>query len=119
MRSALAATIVLAALPAFGFDGGHYEGQATFVIGNRNCPTQGPALKVEVSADGKVSGGVRTLSQAVPLSGSVGPDGKLVASYKASTASDVVNIEAMLTERHLEGFTQSPSCRYKISFDRQ
>ncbi len=119
MRSVLAAAIVLAALPAFGFEGGNYEGRATFVVGNRNCPTQGPALNVEVGADGKVSGGVRTLSQAAPISGSVGPDGKLVASYKASAASDVVNIEALLTDSRLEGFTQSPTCRYKISLGRQ
>ena len=109
---------MLAALPAWGFDG-HYEGQAKFVVGNRYCPTQGPALEFDVSQDGKVVGGVRTQTKAVPLSGSVGPDGKLAASYKASTDTDVVTIEAVLTDRHLEGFTQSASCRYKLSFDRR
>ena len=118
MRAILGAVIVLAALPAWGFEG-RYEGQATFVVGNRFCPVQGPALKFEISADGKVAGGVRTQKQAVPLGGSVGPDGKLVATYKASTDTEPVNIEAMLTDHTLEGFTQSSSCKYKISFTRQ
>jgi hypothetical protein len=107
-----------AAMPAWGFEG-HYEGQAKFVIGNRFCPTQGPALKFEVAKDGSVVGGVRTQTKAVPFNGTVSPDGKLNASYKASVDSDVVTIEGLITERHLEGFTQSASCRYKISFDRQ
>jgi hypothetical protein len=118
MRAILGAVIVLAALPAWGFEG-RYEGQATFVVGNRFCPVQGPALKFEVSPDGKVVGGVRTQKQAVPFGGSVASDGKLTASYKAATDSEPVNIEALLTDQSLEGFTQSPSCKYKISFTRQ
>ena len=55
----------------------------------------------------------------MPFGGSVGPDGKLVATYKAATDTEPVNIEAMLTDQTLEGFTQSPSCKYKISFTRQ
>jgi len=112
------AALALAALPAWGFEG-RYEGQATFVVGTRHCPTQGPALKFDVSQDGTVTGGVRTLSKAVPFRGTVGPDGTLAASYKASVDTDVVTIEARLTDQHLEGFTQSPSCRYKLSFDRR
>jgi hypothetical protein len=110
--------VLLAALPAWGFDG-HYEGQAKFVIGSRFCPTQGPALKFDIKQDGSVVGGVRTQSKATPFHGTVGPDGKLSASYKASIDADVVTIEAMLTDRHLEGFTQSANCRYKLSFDRE
>ena len=118
MRGILGLAVVVVALPAWGFEG-HYEGQAKFVVGNRYCPTQGPSLKFDVSQDGKVTGGVRTQSNAVPFNGSVGPDGKLQASYKASIETDVVTIEAVLTDQHLEGFTQSTSCRYKLSFDRQ
>jgi hypothetical protein len=112
------AIIMAAALPAWGFEG-NYEGQAKFVIGTRHCPTQGPALKFEVNQDGTVVGGVRTQSKAVPFRGTVAADGKLNASYKASVDTDVVTIEAVLTDKHLEGFTQSTSCRYKISFERQ
>ena len=118
MRVILGAAIVLAALPAWGFEG-RYEGQATFLVGNRFCPVQGPALKFEVQQDGKVVGGVRTQKQAVPFDGTVGSDGKLTATYKASVDTDPVNIEAMLTDKQLVGFTQSPSCKYKISFERQ
>ncbi len=118
MRIILGAAIVLAALPAWGFEG-RYEGQATFLVGDRFCPVQGPALKFEVSQDGKVVGGVRTQKQAVPFDGAVAPDGKLTATYKASVETDAVTIEAMLKDKHLEGFTQSSSCKYKISFERQ
>jgi hypothetical protein len=111
--------LALLATPAWAAEAGHFEGQATFVVGNRFCPTQGPALKFDISQDGTVTGGVRTQSKAVAFSGTVGPDGKLTASYKASTDSDVVNVEAMVTGQRLEGFTQSQSCRYKINFDKQ
>jgi hypothetical protein len=110
--------VSLAASPAVAFEG-HYEGQATFQVGNRFCPTQGPALKFDVSPDGTVNGGVRTQNNAVPFSGSVAADGKLTASYKAGVDANVVAIEATVTDKHLEGFTQSASCRYKLSFDRQ
>lgn len=118
MRGILVVFVSFAALPAWGFDG-HYEGQATFQVGNRFCPTQGPALKFDVKPDGTVSGGVRTQTKAAPFNGTVASDGKLTASYKAGTDTDVVTIEATVTDQHLEGFTQSASCRYKLSFDRQ
>jgi hypothetical protein len=118
MRAILVVMLSLAALPAWSFEG-HYEGDATFQVGNRFCPTQGPALKFDVRPDGTVNGGVRTQSNAVPFNGTVAADGKLTASYKAGTDANVVNIEATVTDRHLEGFTQSASCRYKLSFDRQ
>jgi hypothetical protein len=118
MRGMLVVAMSLAALPAWGFEG-HFEGQASFQVGNRFCPTQGPALKFDVKPDGSVSGGVRTQSNAVPFNGTVGSDGKLTASYKAGTDNAIVTVEAILTNEHLEGFTQSPSCRYKLSFDRQ
>ena len=118
MRWTIAITLLMIAAPAWSFDG-KYEGQATFVIGNRYCPTQGPALKFEVSQDGKVVGGVRTQIKAVPFNGPVGPDGKLNASYKASADSDQVTIDAVVSDARIEGFTQSPSCRYKISFARE
>ncbi len=118
MRGIIVVSLTLAALPAWAFDG-HYEGQATFQVGNRFCPTQGPAIKFDISPDGTVTGGVRTQNNAVPFSGAVASDGKLTASYKAGTDVNVVNIEATLADKHLEGFTQSASCRYKISFDRQ
>jgi hypothetical protein len=118
MRGIFVIAISLAALPAWGFEG-HYEGEAKFQIGNRFCPTQGPALKFDVKPDGTVIGGVRTQNNAVPFSGSVASDGKLTASYKAGTDANVVTIEAVLTDQHLEGLTQSSSCRYKLSFDRQ
>lgn len=115
----LGGAIMLAGLPAWAIEGGHYEDQATFVVGSRHCPTQGPALKIDISQDGKVEGGVRTQTKAVPLSGSIAADGKLNAYYKASVETDVVNIEAQLTDKHLEGFTQSATCRYKLSFERR
>ncbi|HUA55136.1 MAG TPA: hypothetical protein VMB81_23340 [Candidatus Sulfotelmatobacter sp.] len=118
MRALLTVAIVLAAMPAWAYEG-HYEGQATFVIGNRFCPSLGPALKFDVSQDGKVVGGVRTQTKAVPFDGTVGADGKLSASYKTTTDADVVNIQAQLTDTHLEGFTQSANCRYKLSFNRR
>jgi hypothetical protein len=118
MRGILVIALSLAALPAWGFDG-HYEGQATFQVGNRFCPTQGPALKFDINPDGSVTGGVRTQNNAVPFNGTIASDGKLSASYKAGTDVSVVAIEATLTDKHLEGFTQSASCRYKLSFDRQ
>lgn len=117
MRGLLTVAIVLAAMPAWGFEG-HYEGQATFVIGSRFCPSLGPALKFDVSQDGKVVGGARTQSKAVPFDGTVGTDGALSASYRTTTDADIVNIKATLTDSHLEGFTQSANCRYKLSFDR-
>jgi hypothetical protein len=118
MRAILGAVVVAALpawAPAWGFEG-HYEGQATFVVGNRFCPVQGPALKFEISADGKVAG---TAKQAVPLAGTVSSDGTLTATYKAPTESEPVTIEAKLTDQTLEGFSQSASCKYKISFTRQ
>jgi hypothetical protein len=118
MRLVLGAVVVLTALPAWGFEG-RYEGEAKFVIGKRFCPVQGPELKFDISQDGKVVGGVRTQNRAVPFNGTVAPDGKLTATYKAAVDSDPVTIEAMLTDKALEGFTQSPSCKYKISFERQ
>jgi hypothetical protein len=117
MRAIVVIAVMLAATPAVAFEG-QFEGRASFVVGNRYCPTQGPALKFEVKSDGTVVGGVRTQSKAAAFNGTVGPDGKLSASYKAATDSDVVNIEAVLSDKHLEGFTQSANCRYKISFDR-
>ncbi|SRR5258708_24506622 len=118
MRIFLGLTIGLAALPAWGFEG-RYEGEAKFVVGRRFCPVQGPALTFEVSQNGKVIGGAKTQNQAVPFSGTVGPDGKLTATYKAALDTDPMSIEAMLTDKLLEGFTQSPNCKYKISFERQ
>jgi hypothetical protein len=117
MRAIAFVAIMIAAVPAWAFEG-HFEGQASFVVGNRYCPTQGPALKFEVKNDGTVVGGVRTQSKAAAFNGTIAADGKLSASYKAATDSDIVNIEATLSDKHLEGFTQSASCRYKISFDR-
>ncbi|HLY79091.1 MAG TPA: hypothetical protein VKQ70_06935 [Caulobacteraceae bacterium] len=117
MRALVVFAIMFAAMPASAFEG-HFEGQASFVVGNRYCPVQGPALKFEVKNDGSVVGGVRTQSKAAAFNGTVGPDGKLSATYKAATDSDVVTIEATLSDKHLEGFTQSASCKYKISFDR-
>jgi hypothetical protein len=118
MRGMLVIAVSLVALPAWGFEG-HYEGQATFQVGNRFCPTQGPSLKFDVNPNGTVVGDVRTQSHAVPFNGTVAPDGKLIASYKAATDADPVTIEATVTDKHLEGLTQSPSCRYKLSLDRQ
>jgi hypothetical protein len=109
----------LLATPVWAAETGHFEGQATFVVGNRFCPTQGPALKFDINQDGTVIGGVRTQSKAVAFNGTVGADGKLTASYKASTDSDVVTVEATVTGQRLEGFTQSQSCRYKINFEKQ
>jgi hypothetical protein len=120
MRQPLAIALLLAAAatPAGALEG-RYEGDAKFVVGNRHCPTQGPALKFDVRPDGKVVGGVRTQTRAVAFDGTIGPDGKLSATYKASVDSDTVTIEAMVNDKQLEGFTQSPSCRYKLSFERQ
>ena len=121
MRAILGAVVVAALLPAWapawGFEG-RYEGQATFVTGNRFCPVQGPALKFDISQDGKVVGGVDTAKQALPFGGTVASDGKLTASYKAPTESEPVTIEATLTDQTLEGFMRSASCKYKISFTR-
>jgi hypothetical protein len=116
MRAMLVLALSLVTTQAWSFEG-RYEGQATFVIGKRLCPIDGPALKFEVNKDGRVVGGVRTPSKVVPFDATVGPDGKLSGTYKTET--DPVTIEAVLTDSHLEGFTQSPSCRYKLSFDRQ
>ena len=115
---ALALLFVTTTAPAWALEG-RYEGEAKFVVGNRHCPVQGPAVKMDISADGKVVGGVRTQSRAVAFNGQVAPDGKLNASYKASIDSDVVTIEAMVSDQSLEGFTQSASCRYKLSLQRQ
>jgi hypothetical protein len=116
MRALIVIVVVFTAIQAWAFEG-NFEGQTSFVVGNRFCPTQGPALKFEVKNDGTVVGGVRTQSKAAAFNGTVAADGKLSATYKAATDSDVVNIEATLSDKHLEGFTQSASCRYKISFD--
>jgi hypothetical protein len=118
MRAIAFIGVVIAAMPAWAFEG-NFEGRASFVVGNRFCPTQGPALKFEIKNDGTVVGGVRTQSKAATFNGTVAANGTLSASYKAATDSDVVNIEALLTDKHLEGFTQSASCRYKISLDRE
>jgi hypothetical protein len=120
MRSslALAFLLVAAASPAWALEG-HYEGEAKFVVGKRHCPVQGPAMKVDISPDGKVVGGVRTASRAVAFDGTLGPDGALNASYKASVDSDTVIIEATVNDRSVEGYTQSPSCKYKLSLQRQ
>ena len=118
-RDLVVFALMLAAAPAGAVEARHFEGQATFLIGNRFCPTQGPALKFDIGQDGSVVGGVRTQSKAVAFNGTVAADGKLTASYKASTDSDVVNVEATVTDQHIEGFTQSQSCRYKISFDKK
>jgi hypothetical protein len=115
---ALALFLTLTALPAWALEG-RFEGEGKFVVGNRHCPTQGPALKFDVRPDGKVVGGVRTQTRAVSFDGTVGPDGKLNATYKASVDSDTVTIEATINDTLLEGFTQSASCRYKLSFQRQ
>jgi hypothetical protein len=108
--------LAVAALPAWAFEG-KFEGKASFVVGNRYCPVQGPVLTVEIKRDGSVAGDVRTQNKAAALSGAVAADGKLSASYKGPTDNEVVNIEGLLSDKHLEGFTQSASCRYKISFD--
>ena len=118
-RGSIVIALALAAVPVWAAEAGHFEGQATFLVGNKFCPTQGPALKFDIGQDGNVVGGVRTQSKAVAFNGTVTPDGKLTASYKASTDNDVVSVEAVVTDQHLEGFTQSASCRYKISFDKK
>jgi hypothetical protein len=110
--------LTIAALPAAAFEG-KFEGQTSFVVGNRYCPIHGPALKLEITRDGKVVGDALVQSKAVGFSGTVAADGKLNASYKAPTDSEVVTIEGLLTDTHLEGVSQSGSCRYKISLDRQ
>ncbi|MBV8166345.1 MAG: hypothetical protein JO021_06095 [Alphaproteobacteria bacterium] len=115
---ALALLFVTATAPAWALEG-RYQGDAKFVVGNRHCPVQGPAVKVDISADGKVVGGVRTQSKAVSFNGQMAADGKLNASYKASVDSDVVTIDAVVSDQSLEGFTQSGSCRYKLSLQRQ
>ncbi len=115
---ALAFVFVVATAPAWAVEG-RYEGEAKFVVGNRHCPVQGPAVKVEIAADGKVVGGVRTQTRAVSFGGTVAPDGKLSTSYKASVDSDTVTIEAVVNDQSLEGFTQSASCKYKLSLQRQ
>jgi hypothetical protein len=115
---ALAALLAAAVSPAFALEG-RYEGEAKLVVGNRHCPVQGPAVKIDIQANGKVVGGVRTQTRAVSFDGTLAPDGKLSASYKASVDSDLVTIEAVVNDTSLEGFTQSASCRYKLSFQRQ
>ena len=47
--------LALLATPAWAAEAGHFEGQATFVVGNRFCPTQGPALKFDINQDGTVN----------------------------------------------------------------
>jgi hypothetical protein len=121
MEPAMRQSVVLAALlavapPAWALEG-RYQGEAKFVVGNRHCPTLGPSLNFEIRADGKVVGGVKTATRAVSFDGTIGPDGKLNATYKGD--SDTVTIEAVVNDRQLEGFTQSPGCRYKLSFERQ
>src|SRR5438477_10653004 len=117
MRHPLALAVLIiaaAAAPAWALEG-RYEGEAKFVVGNRHCPIQGPAVKVDVRPDGTVVGGVRTQTRAVAFDGTIGPDGKLSTSYKASLDSDVVTIEAVVGDRPLEGFSQAASCRYQLS----
>jgi len=118
MRGYFAIALPLVAWPAWAADG-HFEGQATFVVGNRYCPVQGPALKFDIKPDGTVAGDVKTQNKDVAFNGTVAADGKLTASYKGATDADVVNVEATVTGERLEGFTQSQSCRYKISFDKK
>jgi hypothetical protein len=110
--------LAIAAQPAWAFEG-KFEGKASFLVGNRYCPVQGPALTVEIKRDGTVAGDVRTQNKATALTGAVAADGKLNASYKGPTDNEVVSIEGLLTDTHLEGFSQSASCKYKISLDRQ
>src|SRR3954454_9952534 len=114
MRSAfpLAVLLVAAASPAWALEG-HYEGEAKFVVGKRHCPVQGPAVKVDIRPDGKVVGGVRTQTKAVSFDGTIGPDGTLTATYKASVDADMVTIEATVNDQIVEGYTQSASCKYK------
>lgn len=108
---------LLVAAPASALEG-RYEGEAKFVVGNRHCPVQGPALNFEIRPDGKVVGGAKTPNRAVSFGGSVAPDGRLSASYK-SAEQETVTIEATVTDQQLEGFSQAGSCRYKLSFQRQ
>jgi hypothetical protein len=115
---ALAVLLVTVTSPAWALEG-RYEGEAKFVVGNRHCPVQGPAVKLDISADGKVVGGVRTQSKAVAFGGTLAPDGKLSTSYKASVDSDTVMIEATVNDQTVEGYTQSASCKYKLSLQRQ
>jgi hypothetical protein len=114
----MAIALPLIAWPAWAADG-HFEGQASFVVGNRFCPVQGPALKFDIKPDGTVAGDVKTQNKDVALNGTVAPDGKLTASYKGVSDAEVVKIEGTVTADRLEGFTQSASCRYKLSFARQ
>jgi uncharacterized protein YdeI (BOF family) len=110
--------LTLAALPVAAFEG-KFAGQTSFVVGNRYCPIHGPALKLEIMRDGKVIGDALVQSKAVGFNGTVAADGKLNVTYKAPTDNEIVTIEGLLTDTHLEGFSQSGSCRYKISLDRQ
>jgi hypothetical protein len=114
----LAVTVVLiSGAPARALEG-RYEGEATFVVGTRHCPLQGPALNFEIHADGKVVGGVKNAAKPLSFSGTIGPDGKLTTSYKAAD-TETVAIEATVNDRQLEGFAQQASCKYKLSFQRQ
>ena len=120
MHHPLALALLLAiALPAPAWAlEGRYEGEATFVVGTRHCPMQGPTLNFEVHADGKVVGGVKNAAKPLSFSGTLGPDGKLTTSYKLAE-SETVAIEATVTGEQLEGFAQQASCKYKLSFQRQ
>lgn len=118
MRQPVVLALLLAAAgPAWALEG-RYEGEAKFVVGNRHCPVQGPSLNFDIRADGRVVGGVKTSTRAVPFSGTVGPDGKLTTSYKTAEA-EMATIEAVVSDTQLEGFTQAGTCRYKLSFQRQ
>jgi hypothetical protein len=119
MRGYIAIALPLIAWPVWAAADSLFEGQATFMVGNRYCPVQGPALKFDIKADGTVAGDVKTQNKNVALNGTVAPDGKLTASYKGASDADVVKIEGTVTADRLEGFSQSASCRYKLSFTRQ
>jgi hypothetical protein len=118
MRGYIAIALPLIAWPVWAAADSLFEGQATFMVGNRYCPVQGPDLKFDIKQDGTVAGDVRTQNKAVPVTGKVGSDGKLTASYKSLNNGDAT-IEATVTADRLEGFTQTGSCRYKLSFTRQ
>jgi hypothetical protein len=119
MRQPVVPAVLLLAvtIPAWAAEG-RYAGEATFVVGTRHCPLQGPALNFDIHADGKVVGGVKNASRPLSFTGTVGPDGKLSTSYKPSE-SETVSIEAVVNDQQLEGFAQSASCKYKLSFQRQ
>jgi hypothetical protein len=109
---------VLCAAPASAIDV-RYEGRREFVRGQPACTIEPSEVHLELGGDGGVRGEVLTADGAVRFFGTVGLNGKLIGSYRASADAEYTRIEGAFSDDRFAGITQSKSCRYSLDLNRR